>query len=329
MNLVLTQIASRMEKDGYKPINISVPGIVMLAGSKNGMTNLIGLIDCSMGIPCDGATLYSIGSNLSSLYNTGNILFIAFTRDSYNTRLFLQGNTLWIYNETTSNLEIYDNRPTQYFNVDKYIYEKASTKTVSVSKIFNFNNLFILINVIIFIIMESDGDTKNAYYLYMKGGAMADSVIGFREYYRLFTSMFMHAGFSHIIGNMAVLFFIGDNLERAVGHIKYIAIYILSGLLSGLATMIYYNAVGKTFTVCVGASGAIFGVVGALIYILIKNKGQLEDLTLPAIGIFTAYNIYAGFKNTGVCMPAHISGLIVGFVLAAILYRKRGLAYED
>lgn len=330
MDIVQIEATSKLEKIGYRPLSINMPGVVMHIKMIGGVYTLVGFIDCMNGIPYSGAQIIELGRNLSSVYNTGNILFIAFTRDSYNTRLALQGNTLWIFNQASMNLEVYGTPDYMFSDIRDCLIRPANTgKKLTLSKVFNFNNLIILINAIVFIIMAQGGKTTNPYYLYIKGGAIVPGVIDYNQYWRLFTSMFMHAGIVHILSNMAVLFFIGDNLERAVGHVKYMIIYMASGILSGLFTMIYYNLTGNYNTVCVGASGAIFGVVGALIYILIKNRGKLEDLTLPAMGLFVGYNIYAGLRNTGVCMPAHISGLVIGFLLAMLLYRKRGLAYED
>ena len=89
--------------------------------------------------------------------------------------------------------------------------------------------------------MEIAGDTQNTQYMLAHGALNVKLILNDGEYYRLFTSMFMHAGFSHIFNNMLVLFFIGDNLERAVGHIRYFIMYIAGGLLANIAALIYYN----------------------------------------------------------------------------------------
>ena len=76
--------------------------------------------------------------------------------------------------------------------------------------------------IIVYIIMEIIGDTESTMFLYQCGGKTPASVIQDTQYYRYFLSMFIHAGFSHIFNNMLLLYFVGDNLERAMGHIKYI-----------------------------------------------------------------------------------------------------------
>ena len=133
--------------------------------------------------------------------------------------------------------------------------------------------------------------------------------------------MFMHAGFSHIFNNMLVLFFAGDNLERAAGHVKYFIMYIAGGLLANIAALIYYN-IADINVCCVGASGAIFSVVGALFYIVLVNKGHLENLSASKLGVFIVMSIYLGLRSATTSNSAHIGGLIAGFVLAALIYKK-------
>lgn len=143
------------------------------------------------------------------------------------------------------------------------------------------------------------------------------------EYYRLFTSMFLHFGMAHLANNMLVLFVIGDNLERAVGRVRYLLIYILSGLGGNLlSTWMEYRA-GDLLVVSAGASGAIFGVMGAMIYVLLVNHGRLEDLTVRQIVIMAGFSLYFGFTSSGVDNAAHVGGLISGFLLALLLYRRR------
>ena len=84
--------------------------------------------------------------------------------------------------------------------------------------------------------------------------------------------------------------------------------------------MMYKN---NNMAVSAGASGAIFGMVGALLYIVLINKGRLEDITLRRLGFMVILSLYLGYTSTGVDNMAHLGGLVSGFVLAAILYRKR------
>ena len=177
------------------------------------------------------------------------------------------------------------------------------------------NGLLIALNVLFFLYLEITDSSEDAYFMYTKGAILEDG-----EYYRLLTAMFMHFGIRHIMNNMLVLFVIGDNLERALGHVKYLIFYLLCGIGSNWVSMMAHTA--DTMTVSAGASGAIFGVVGGLLYVVTANRGQLEDLNTRQLVIMIFFSLYLGYTSTGVDNIAHLSGLVIGFVLAIILYHR-------
>ena len=122
--------------------------------------------------------------------------------------------------------------------------------------------------------------------------------------------------------NMFSLLLLGDNLERAVGKGKYILIYLLSGLGASMCSFLY-NFITASYAVAAGASGAIFGVIGALFYVVIKNHGKLEDMTIFRLGILIVYILYTGITTPGIDNAAHIGGLVIGVLLAILLYQGR------
>ena len=182
------------------------------------------------------------------------------------------------------------------------------------------NGLLIALNVLFFLYLEITGSSEDAYFMYTKGAMFAPAVLEDGEYYRLLTAMFMHFGIRHIMNNMLVLFVIGDNLERALGHVKYLIFYLLCGIGSNWVSMMAHST--DTMTVSAGASGAIFGVVGGLLYVVTANKGRLEDLSTRQLVIMIFFSLYLGYTSTGVDNIAHLSGLVIGFVLAIILYHR-------
>ena len=182
------------------------------------------------------------------------------------------------------------------------------------------NGLLIALNVLFFLYLEITDSSEDAYFMYTKGAMFAPAVLEDGEYYRLLTAMFMHFGIRHIMNNMLVLFVIGDNLERALGHVKYLIFYLLCGIGSKWVSMMAHPA--DTMTVSAGASGAIFGVVGGLLYVVTANRGQLEDLNTRQLVIMIFFSLYLGYTSTGVDNIAHLSGLVIGFVLAIILYHR-------
>ncbi|MFA9376864.1 MAG: rhomboid family intramembrane serine protease [Lachnotalea sp.] len=185
-------------------------------------------------------------------------------------------------------------------------------------------NLFILANIIVFAVMEMRGSTLDTEYMIGSGAAYAPLIVDYGQYYRLFTSMFMHFGIQHLFNNMFILFFVGDILERTAGRVKYVIIYLLSGLgASGLSCV--YNYIRGENAVSAGASGAIFGVIGALFYVVLVNKGRLEEITTLRMGLLILVSVYYGFSSTSVDNVAHIGGIISGIILGIVLYRRKKL----
>lgn len=189
------------------------------------------------------------------------------------------------------------------------------------------NGMLIAANVLYFLYLEIIGSTENAGFMYLHGAMLAPAVLIDGEYYRLITAMFMHFGISHIINNMLVLFVLGDNLERALGHVKYLIFYLACGIGSNWFSM--YLKGMDSYTVSAGASGAIFGVIGGLLYAVMVNRGRLEDLSTRQLVVMIAFSLYFGFTSTGVDNMAHVSGLVLGILLGAILYRRPKKKIED
>ncbi len=182
------------------------------------------------------------------------------------------------------------------------------------------NGILIALNVIAFLYLEIAGSSQDVLFMYETGAMFAPAVIYGKEYYRLVTAVFMHFGIDHIINNMIVLFALGDNLERALGHIKYLILYLACGVGSNWISMMLDGP--DSMIVSAGASGAIFGVVGGLLYAVLINKGRLEDLSFRQLAVMVALSLYLGFTESGVDNVAHISGLLLGVVFGIILYRK-------
>lgn len=320
-------LASRLANSGFGRINTGISGVDMYLKKVREKAYIVGLLDFGSQRSADMAQVSALESNLSVIYGTTDIIFVAFAFDSYDARCRMEDlKNFWVYNEQTCMLEIYENQPGEFLNLRAMIERPESTVA---NRILSFNNAVILVNIIVFAVMEIIGDTENGMFLYEHGGITAQSLFGEKEVYRLFTSMFVHSGISHIFNNMLVLFFIGNNLEAAIGRIKYLLLYLGSGLAGGIVSQLYYYQQGKPDIVCVGASGAIFGVMGAMVWVLIRNKGRVEKAVLLRYIIGVVLSVFIGFTSEGVSQSAHIGGLIGGFLLAVLLYRKEGIGNEN
>ena len=182
--------------------------------------------------------------------------------------------------------------------------------------------VLIVINVAVFLILSAMGDTEDAVFMMNHGGMYEPLIVQEHEYYRLFTSMFLHFGMSHLLNNMVLLGALGWNLELETGKIKFLIIYLVSGLGGNLLSLYYDQSLplGER-AVSAGASGAIFGLMGALLYVVIANRGRLGRLSGRGMLFMIALSLYYGLTSTGVDNWAHIGGLVCGFILSVILYR--------
>lgn len=187
------------------------------------------------------------------------------------------------------------------------------------------NLLIVAVNVIIFIVLSILGDTEDALFMAQHGAAFTPYILENGEYYRLFTCMFLHFGISHLFFNMLLLVYIGDSLEKLVGKFKYLIIYLIGGMAGNVLSLLF-DMHTERYAVSAGASGAIFAVVGALIWIVLRNKGNAEGYSIQRLVLMAVLTVADGFTVGGVDNLAHIGGLAAGFFLAVLLYRKKDLA---
>lgn len=194
-------------------------------------------------------------------------------------------------------------------------------------------NLFLVIsNVLVFFAVTLTGGTESTRHMIDSGAAYAP-LITEGEYYRLFTSMFLHFGIQHLTNNMLLLLFLGDYLERAVGKLRYLVIYLGGGIIGNLCSYLhelFLIKTGKAPAVSAGASGAIFAAVGAMLVLLAFRKGKLEDLTFRRMAIMAGLSLMVGFQSSNVDNFAHLGGFFAGAFLMAVFYsgmekiRKKG-----
>lgn len=128
------------------------------------------------------------------------------------------------------------------------------------------------------------------------------------EYYRLFTGMFLHANIVHLLFNMYALYVIGAQLESFLGKYKYLIVYLLSGLGGSVLSIFFSNGFS------VGASGAIFGLLGSLLYFGYHYRVYLETVVKSQIIPLILFNLLIGFSFSGIDNWAHIGGLIGGLL---------------
>ena len=175
------------------------------------------------------------------------------------------------------------------------------------------NICLVTINVIIFIICTFTGEL-----LYNKGAFGVKEIMDDGSYYRMFTSMFLHSDIRHLFSNMIVLYYVGEIVEKKVGHIPYVIIYFLSGIVGDIFSMGYELLSGDYYS-SVGASGAVFGVEGALFLLIILHHGKMEYMTVGRLAFAIMFSLYCGFTGSYINNAAHIGGVLMGFAATAVI----------
>ena len=140
-------------------------------------------------------------------------------------------------------------------------------------------------------------------------GALVPAAVAQGQVWLLLSSMFLHSGFIHLALNMLSLYFLGSFVEQAFGRSRFLALYLSSGLAGGIAYL-YFGAFDRPV---VGASGAIFGLLGGVLgYSLRHGTFSWQNPMIRQLLILTALNLYFGFSVPNISNTAHIGGLVGG-----------------
>jgi membrane associated rhomboid family serine protease len=181
------------------------------------------------------------------------------------------------------------------------------SKTYLVTPVLAYLNVLVFLLMIISGISPVEPDTHS---LFLWGGNFRLAVTN-GQWWRLITYMFLHAGYMHLLMNMFALFYIGLMLEPLLGKFRFAAAYILTGICAGLASIIMHS-----YSVGVGASGAIFGMYGVFLAMLTTKhiEKTVRNTMLRTILLFVVFNLGAGIHgNTD--NAAHVGGLISGLII--------------
>jgi len=171
----------------------------------------------------------------------------------------------------------------------------------------------IVVNLIIGAITLSGGD--GVFSLVMAFGALFPQFVMQGEFYRLFSYMFLHADFMHLANNCFSLYIFGSRVERFYGLPKTLLIYLASGILAGLVSVLLVPHP------TIGASGAVFGLLGAMLALALRSKADIAGLNYPAILVLAGISLALGFMRPEINNHAHAGGIVAGFVLGMILLK--------
>ena len=157
--------------------------------------------------------------------------------------------------------------------------------------------ILVLINVGAYLYTEWKGSSLDAEFMIDMGAMYEPAFVEGHEYYRIITHFFLHFGLEHLVNNMIALLVLGYTLEQDIGRIRYLILYMLSGILSGFVSVYVNWCLGENVVSC-GASGAIYGLMGALLMVLLKNRKQIVRGDIIRFGIYLVLSLYSGMQDT-------------------------------
>ena len=194
--------------------------------------------------------------------------------------------------------------------------------------------ILIVLNVVFFLVEMNGGEAFIQRWAFVPRRFLADPS---GDFLTLFTAMFMHAGWLHLLGNMLYLWIFGDNVEDRFGHAKFVIFYLVCGIAATFAQLVFSadSAVPN-----LGASGAVAGVLGA--YLLLYPRGRVHVMmgrgvvpapALMVIGLWFVLQLFSGIGSVasnvdeggGVAYMAHVGGFVMGFLLTFVLRGKRAV----
>ena len=241
----------------------------------------------------------------------------------------------WVYDVSERKIMVYENQVDDFYGLKRIIdsasdYENLPDETVEQEykrPTFkeNFQSLvaelkgiskvtlcLIIVNVIVFIICTLTGSL-----LYNKGAVGLMLIVKPTDVYKVITSMFLHMGITHLFSNMLLLYFLGNLVEKEVKPLLFTVMYFVSGIV-GTIVMFIVEIVSRQHIVVVGASGAIFGLMGVLFALVIFKRITKASLSPSKVFFVILLSAYNGFTAENVANGAHIGGLVAGFIMGVI-----------
>lgn len=182
----------------------------------------------------------------------------------------------------------------------------------------------LIINILIFLWCTFGGEL-----LYNVGELSPQKFFEKKEYYRLIFSMFLHEDIGHLVNNMLLLFGLGAMIEKELGHITFAVAYFVTGIGGNLGSLIFKIYCGQWNVGSIGASGAVFGLIGVLLALAFFSGLELPNVTPARMILVVGYSVYSGMDNPGIDNAAHVSGLVAGILFGALLCVKIRMKNRD
>lgn len=185
----------------------------------------------------------------------------------------------------------------------------------------------IVTNVLVWLYMEWIGSSTDVVTLLQAGAVKHDLVIEGGQYYRIFNAMFLHIGLAHLFYNMFSLYLFGSRLERFLSTTGMLVVYLTSGVLGSLVSLLGASMTGS-YPVSAGASGAVYGLMGSLLYVSFIRRKPIDGMNTYILWLFFVLGIVYSVVMPNVDILAHVGGFVGGLILTPLFlaqYKKTDL----
>lgn len=332
--MVKEQLENFLAEQGYNKIPSNLPEFTIYFFMENNYVNVFHIIDYKNELYMSEDQYIHIKKKIHSLFEEKGIadihvLSLILCEDYGKAKKLCKDDALcWIIDPLNGRLVVYENQVSDFYGMrEKLEYGLTHIQEVPVKeserdiarkgkwkRLPLVTVCIVAVNIVIFLICTFTGNL-----LYNKGAVSAASVVFDREYYRIFSSTLLHWDIDHLVSNMLILYYLGEVVEEYFGRVKYAVIYFAAGIFGNLLSM-SYEIYTNTYVVSAGASGAVFGVIGALLFLVIVHKGHLKQITLGRLLFMIVFSLYSGFMSTNINNAAHIGGFLSGVGTAFILW---------
>lgn len=339
--MVFEQLERLLTEQGFGKVASNLPEFSFFFRVENTCVNVLYVIDYKQGLYITQDQYWHIRGKIKDFLhikglNDIHILSLLICEDVEKVKQFCVNDAFcWLIDPVRNKLLIYENQVLDFYGMknilEEFLFDISQTpfegnevsgaedSTIGIfrSKCITvpwMNIILVSINVILFIVCTFTDDL-----LYNIGTFGVMDLIENGEWYRIFTSMFLHSDVQHLVSNMLILYYIGNVVEKHVGHLSYMIIYFLSGLAGNIFSA-GYELYTANYISSLGASGAVFGIEGAMLMLAILNKGKITEITAGRLAFAIAFSLYCGFTSSYVNNMAHIGGVLMGFATTGIFW---------
>lgn len=343
------QLAAYMQGRGYQKMATNVPGLVFLFRQEMQSVNVVIVMEYRDGDHLSPEQYLHMKEQMREAFEQRGVgelhaMAVMITNEPETAKVLCDEERFcWLIDKTSGRLIIYEHQAVDFYGLKAALEEFLTAWTGQDPAVWPdaeqevtagqdgqkrslretlrgvpfVTALMVAANCVVFLICTWGGEV-----LYNKGELLGIAVMERGEFYRIYTSMFLHADAGHLFSNMLMLYALGEMLERYIGRAGYAVLYLASGAGAAAASIWHQLRVGSLVG-SIGASGAVYGLIGALLFLVIAGRGRFQSVTLTRILLCIAYSLYSGLITEHIDNAAHIGGFVCGFVLTALLTIKK------